>query len=83
MMAFHSQRQLCNGTVHWHTTNTSTGNLAQGRQAELQYFGAKAAKQAPVFGTKRQTKNQYLAQSCMHTNTFTGTLLANVSTVNQ
>ena len=40
-------------------------------------------KQAPVFGTMRRTKNQYLAQSYMHTNTFTGTLLANVSTVNQ
>jgi hypothetical protein len=63
--------------------NTSTGNLAQGRQAELQYFGTKAAKQAPVFGTRRQTKNQYLAHSCIHTNTFTGSLLAITSTVIQ
>jgi hypothetical protein len=30
-----------------------TGNLAQRRQAKLQYFGTKATKQAPVFfGTK-------------------------------
>ena len=57
--------------------------MAQGRQAELQYFSTKAAKRAPVFGTNRQTKNQYLAQSCIHTNTFTGSLLAIISTVIQ
>ena len=72
--------------------STITGNLDKQQQSM-------ATNQAPVIWRedgkqststsiwhkrqKRQTKNQYLAQSCMHTNTFTGTLLANVSTVNQ
>ncbi len=66
-MQSHDDISLAMATIQRHDTlayneNTSTGSLAQGRQAELQYFGTKAAKQAPVFDTKRQTKNQYLAQ---------------------
>ncbi len=55
----------------------STGNLAQRqrRQAELQYFGTKAAKQAPVFGTKATNQEPVLSTIRIHTNTFTGNLL--------
>jgi hypothetical protein len=51
--------------------NIITGNLDKQQQAKLQYFGTKAAKQAPVLGhksgkaststlpQKRQSKHQY------------------------
>ena len=54
----------------------STSNLAQRRQAELEYFGTKAAKQAPVFGTKATNQEPVLSTICIHTNTFTGSLLS-------
>jgi hypothetical protein len=60
--------------------NTSTGNLAQERQAELQYFGTKAAKRKASTSIWHKATNQELVliTICIHTNklTITGSSLA-------
>ena len=56
--------------------NTITGNVAQRQQAKPQYLGTKAAKQSPGFGTKATNQEPVLSTFCIHTNTFTGSLLS-------
>ena len=63
--------------VLWHKSGkASTSTLAQKRQGEHQYLGSKAAKQSPVFGTKATNQEPVLSTFCIHTNTFTGSLLS-------
>ena len=65
--------------VLWHKSGkASTSTLAQKRQSKFkhQYLGTKAAKQSPVFGTKATNQEPVLSTFCIHTNTFTGSLLS-------